>query len=61
MTYLHHSLQICHYSIMYSVNDNVGAQDRMTMTGMYNMSDIFCVGCGATLGWKYVRFVAVIL
>ncbi|KAK3146386.1 hypothetical protein QOZ80_3BG0265450 [Eleusine coracana subsp. coracana] len=37
------------------VNVNVGVQeDRMLMTGVHTLSDIFCVGCGATLGWKYV-------
>ncbi|GJM96290.1 hypothetical protein PR202_ga13111 [Eleusine coracana subsp. coracana] len=42
-------------SIMYSVNVNVGVQeDRLMMTGVHTVSDIFCVGCGATLGWKYL-------
>jgi hypothetical protein len=26
------------------------------MTGMHTVSDIFCVGCGSIVGWKYVRF-----
>ncbi|CAN6309730.1 unnamed protein product [Urochloa humidicola] len=28
-------------------------EDRMMMTGMHTVSDIFCVGCGAIVGWKY--------
>ncbi|XP_062212118.1 protein yippee-like isoform X2 [Phragmites australis] len=28
-------------------------EDRMMMTGMHTVSDIFCVGCGSIVGWKY--------
>ncbi|RCV41352.1 hypothetical protein SETIT_9G128800v2 [Setaria italica] len=36
------------------VNVTVGEkEDRMLMTGMHTISDIFCVRCGVTLGWKY--------
>lgn len=36
------------------VNVTVGEkEDRMTITGMYSVSDIFCVGCGEIVGWKY--------
>ncbi|XP_062214891.1 protein yippee-like [Phragmites australis] len=27
--------------------------DRMMITGMHTVSDIFCVGCGSIVGWKY--------
>lgn len=30
-------------------------EERMMMTGMHAVCDIFCVGCGSILGWKYVR------
>lgn len=41
-----------------SVNVTPGVkEDRMMMTGMHTVSDIFCVGCGSIVGWKYVRFV----
>ena len=30
-------------------------EDRMMMTGMHTVVDIFCVGCGSIVGWKYVR------
>ncbi|KAM3310592.1 hypothetical protein ACQJBY_031342 [Aegilops geniculata] len=30
-------------------------EDRMMMTGLHTVSDIFCVGCGSIVGWKYVR------
>ncbi|KAK8709038.1 hypothetical protein V6N13_060071 [Hibiscus sabdariffa] len=37
-----------------SVNISVGEKkDRMMMTGMHTIVDIFCVGCGSILGWKY--------
>jgi hypothetical protein len=32
----------------------------MMITGMHTVSDIFCVGCGSIVGWKYVRFAKVI-
>ncbi|PIN08020.1 putative Yippee-type zinc-binding protein [Handroanthus impetiginosus] len=36
------------------VNVTVGEkEDRMMMTGMHTVVDIFCVGCGAIVGWKY--------
>jgi hypothetical protein len=47
--------------LMPSVNVTVGEkEDRMTITGMYSVSDIFCVGCGEIVGWKYVRFIMMI-
>lgn len=30
------------------------------MTGMHTVADIFCVGCGSIVGWKYVRFGALL-
>ena len=37
------------------VNVNVGeSDDRMMTTGLHTVCDIFCVGCGSILGWKYV-------
>jgi len=53
-----------YHSLVYvvsSVNVTPGVkEDRMMMTGMHTVSDIFCVGCGSIVGWKYVRFVKVI-
>lgn len=48
---------------MPSINVTVGEkEDRMMITGMHSISDIFCVGCGEIVGWKYVRlFVMIIL
>lgn len=38
-----------------SVNVTIGEQEeRMMMTGMHTVVDIFCVGCGSIVGWKYV-------
>ncbi|XP_031110396.1 protein yippee-like [Ipomoea triloba] len=28
-------------------------EDRMMMTGMHTVADIFCVKCGSIVGWKY--------
>ncbi|XP_028086659.1 protein yippee-like isoform X1 [Camellia sinensis] len=28
-------------------------EERMMMTGMHIVVDIFCVGCGSIVGWKY--------
>ncbi|KAH7514615.1 hypothetical protein FEM48_Zijuj11G0108200 [Ziziphus jujuba var. spinosa] len=37
-----------------SVNITVGEkEERMMITGMHTVVDIFCVGCGAIVGWKY--------
>ncbi|XP_058099650.1 protein yippee-like [Magnolia sinica] len=36
------------------VNVSVGVkEDRLMMTGMHTVADIFCVGCGSIVGWKY--------
>lgn len=44
------------FSIFGSVNVSTGeTEERMMMTGMHTVADIFCVGCGAIVGWTYVR------
>jgi len=36
------------------VNVNVGdKEERMMITGMHTVNDIFCIGCGSIVGWKY--------
>ncbi|KAI3419465.1 Protein yippee-like [Psidium guajava] len=36
------------------VNVSTGeGEERAMMTGMHTVADIFCVGCGAIVGWKY--------
>nr|GMD40085.1 protein yippee-like [Ipomoea batatas] len=43
------SLLLC-----YSVNVFEGErEERMMMTGMHTVVDIYCVGCCSLLGWKY--------
>ncbi|PVH31363.1 hypothetical protein PAHAL_9G127000 [Panicum hallii] len=46
-----------YHSLVYvvsSVNVTPGVkEDRMMMTGMHTVCDIFCVGCGSIVGWKY--------
>ncbi|XP_065853306.1 protein yippee-like [Euphorbia lathyris] len=29
-------------------------EERMMITGMHTVVDIFCVGCGSIVGWKYL-------
>ncbi|KAK6779148.1 hypothetical protein RDI58_021332 [Solanum bulbocastanum] len=37
-----------------SVNVTLGEkEERMMLTGMHTVVDIFCVGCGSIVGWKY--------
>ncbi|XAR50847.1 hypothetical protein NMG60_11005297 [Bertholletia excelsa] len=36
------------------VNVTIGdKEERMMMTGMHTVVDVFCVGCGSIVGWKY--------
>ncbi|KAE8735151.1 Protein yippee-like [Hibiscus syriacus] len=36
------------------VNVSAGEkEDRMMMTGLHTVVDIFCIGCGSIVGWKY--------
>ncbi|KMT02996.1 hypothetical protein BVRB_8g195630 isoform A [Beta vulgaris subsp. vulgaris] len=36
------------------VNITLGEkEDRVMMTGLHTVVDIFCVGCGSNVGWKY--------
>ncbi|KAE8681232.1 Protein yippee-like [Hibiscus syriacus] len=28
-------------------------EDRMMMTGLHTVVEIFCIGCGSNVGWKY--------
>ncbi|XP_068644340.1 protein yippee-like [Aristolochia californica] len=36
------------------VNVSLGPkEERMMMTGMHTVCDIFCVRCGSIVGWKY--------
>ena len=30
-------------------------EDRMMMTGVHTVFDIYCVKCGSYVGWRYVR------
>ena len=40
-----------------SVNVSVGQnEERLMMTGLHTVADIFCVGCGSVVGWVYVCF-----
>ncbi|XP_057544647.1 protein yippee-like At5g53940 [Amaranthus tricolor] len=38
-----------------AVNVTTGPEeDRLMMSGMHTVADIFCCGCGQLLGWKYM-------
>ncbi|XP_031118422.1 protein yippee-like At5g53940 isoform X2 [Ipomoea triloba] len=42
------------YSIMCEVNNMVGPlEERMMLSGMHTVADIFCCCCGQIIGWKY--------
>lgn len=44
-----------YFLLLNSVNVTLGnKEERMMMTGMHTVVDIFCVGCGSLVGWKYV-------
>ncbi|CAK8541906.1 unnamed protein product [Lathyrus sativus] len=48
----------CRYGKAYlfykAVNVTVGEkEDRIMMTGMHTVVDLFCVTCGSIVGWKY--------
>ncbi len=30
-------------------------EEKMLMTGLHKVCDLFCVNCNTLLGWKYVR------
>lgn len=41
----------------FSVNVGCGpAEERVLLTGLHAVADIFCECCKTTLGWKYVGF-----
>lgn len=35
------------------------SEDRILMTGLHTVRDMFCNVCHASVGWKYVRLVGV--
>ena len=45
------------YFFFCSVNVKCGqAEERVLLTGLHAVADIFCECCNSTLGWKYVSF-----
>ncbi|CAN8254500.1 unnamed protein product [Cochlearia groenlandica] len=48
----------CKYGQAYLFNDIVNIsigrkEEKMMITGLHTVTDIFCVGCGSNVGWKY--------
>lgn len=47
---------LAHTMCIYRVNVVEGKPcDRQMTTGNHTVRDIYCIKCGVTLGWKYVR------
>ncbi|KAJ9537269.1 hypothetical protein OSB04_030002 [Centaurea solstitialis] len=45
---------IYNHHMFYSVNVTLGAkEDRLMMTRLHTVTDIFCVKCGSIVGWTY--------
>ncbi|XP_071905267.1 protein yippee-like At5g53940 isoform X1 [Coffea arabica] len=45
------------YLFSNAVNISVGPrEDRMMLSGMHTVADIYCCRCGQIVGWKYVSF-----
>lgn len=43
------------YFLSYRVNVGCGpAEERVLLTGLHAVADIYCECCKTTLGWKYV-------
>ena len=41
--------------MFYSADVTVGVKvDRLMMTGLHIVADLFCVNCGSNVGWTYV-------
>ncbi|CAN1259411.1 Protein yippee-like At3g11230 [Linum perenne] len=50
-------LHLVVFTLFYRVNVSTGEkEERLMMTGKHTVADIFCVGCGSIVGWKYVSF-----
>ncbi|CAN1748623.1 Protein yippee-like [Linum perenne] len=48
-------LHLVVFALFYRVNVSTGEkEERLMMTGKHTVADIFCVGCGSIVGWKYV-------
>jgi len=48
------NLRVC-VSVCGSVNVGCGqAEERVLLTGLHAVADIYCECCKTTLGWKYV-------
>lgn len=45
------------FCCFFSVNVGCGpAEERVLLTGLHAVADIYCECCKTTLGWKYVGF-----
>ena len=45
------------FKIIFFYRVNVGcgpAEERVLLTGLHAVADIYCESCKTTLGWKYV-------
>ncbi|MBA0726344.1 hypothetical protein Golax_002177, partial [Gossypium laxum] len=48
-------------SLFRRVNVSVGEkEDRLMITGLHTVADIFCIGCGSIVGWKYLSVTRIV-
>lgn len=41
---------------IHRINISLGAlEERMMLSGLHTVADIFCCSCGQIVGWKYVN------
>ena len=49
------SQQLAERGVMCRVNITLGPkEERLLMTGLHTVADIYCTCCSTVLGWKYV-------
>lgn len=49
-----------HLSFFHRVNVGCGpAEERVLLTGLHAVADIYCENCKTTLGWKYVSITTI--
>lgn len=57
VSHLHMYTAYIPYCIWLYLRVNVGcgpAEERVLLTGLHAVADIYCENCKTTLGWKYV-------
>ena len=56
LAYIDRLMKIIPFSFLASVNVNTSAaEERVLLTGLHEVADIYCECCKTLLGWKYVN------